>query len=466
MIVEKLAADPRVTVRRAGEPDPAGRCVLYWMQRAQRAKDNPALAAAIRSANELGKPAVVFFCVLGRHPLANLHHYTFMLEGLIDVHLNLERQRVGFVLRISDGADPMPELSRMCAEARPAMIVTDENPLRHSSTWRVETARRLNLPTVSVDADVIVPSVLLGKEQYAARTIRPRITAQLARFLKPLDNPRPRIPWRAPAAIHSLAPSMDLLDKLSIDRSVSPVSDFRGGSTEAMRVLRRFIKDALGGYAENRNHPERDGTSRLSPYLHFGHLGPHTVATAVRDADAPRQDRDAFLEQLIVRRELAVNFVRFNPNYDSLKGCEPWALRTLKEHANDKRPYRYSPRQLEDAETHDDLWNAAQIQMIDTGWMHGYMRMYWAKKILEWSATAAEAYDVAVHLNDKYELDGRDPNGYAGIAWAVGGKHDRAWGPERPIYGKVRYMSHASTSRKFDSSAYIARWARARRNAS
>jgi deoxyribodipyrimidine photo-lyase len=464
MIVESLAADPRVTVRRVGEPDLQGGCVLYWMQRAQRATDNPALAAAIRAANELGKPVLVFFCLLLRHPVAKLRHYTFMIEGLIDVRRSLERRRVGFVLRTSGGASPLPELLRICGQVRPALVVADENPLRHSSVWRSEAARRLNLPLLSIDADVIVPSAALGKEQYAARTIRPRITRQLARFLMPPENPRAHVPWRAPAALHSLTPSLKLLDKLSIDRSVPAASGFRGGTAEATRALRRFVANGLRGYAENRNHPERDGTSLLSPYLHFGQLGPHTAAMAVREAAAPRADRDAFLEQLIVRRELAINFVRFNPNYDTLKGCEPWALRTLKEHARDRRPYRYSLRQLEGAETHDELWNAAQIQMVSTGWMHGYMRMYWAKKILEWSASAAEAYEIAVRLNDKYELDGRDPNGYAGIAWAIGGKHDRAWGPERQIYGKVRYMSHASTARKFDSKSYVAQWPPARRH--
>ncbi len=458
MIVESPGGDPRISVRRAGAPDPQGRCVLYWMQRAQRATDNPALAAAIRAADELGKPAAVFFCLLARHPAANLRHYTFMLEGLIDVHQALARQRIGFVLRVSEGASPLPELMRICAELRPALVVADENPLRRSAAWRDEAARRLEVPMLIVDADVIVPSALLGREQYAARTIRPRIARELPRFLTPPDDPRPRISWRAPAALRSPTPSLGLLSQLSIDRSVSAASGFRGGSGEAMRTLSRFIRNGLSGYAENRNHPEREGTSRLSPYLHFGQLGPRRVAAAVREAGAARADRDAFLEQVVVRRELAVNFVRFNPDYDSLKACEPWALRTLREHARDRRPYRYSLRRLEAAETHDDLWNAAQIQMARTGWMHGYLRMYWAKKILEWSASAAEAYHAAVHLNDKYELDGRDPNGYAGIAWAIGGKHDRAWGPERPIYGKVRYMSAASTARKFDSKAYIARW--------
>jgi deoxyribodipyrimidine photo-lyase len=181
------------------------------------------------------------------------------------------------------------------------------------------------------------------------------------------------------------------------------------------------------------------------------------VALAVRDAEAPSEDRKAFLEQLIVRRELSINFVRFNPHYDRLQGAEPWALRTLDEHRRDEREYRYSEAQLENAETHDPLWNAAQQQMVVGGWMHGYLRMYWAKKILEWTRSPEEAFEIAVRLNDRYELDGRDPNGYTGIAWAMGGKHDRAWGPERPVYGKIRYMSYPSTSRKFDSKAYINR---------
>jgi deoxyribodipyrimidine photo-lyase len=430
------------------------------MQRAQRAIDNPALSLAVRVANNLGKPVLVFFCLLSRHPIANLRHYTFMLEGLEDTTHRLERMRIGFVLRMSDVASPLPAFAQLCAEIRPALVVTDENPLRSSNGWRVAATDFLNVPMLSVDADVIVPSALLGKEQYAARTIRPRILARLDNFLRPVGNPVVRVAWRAPAGFRSLTASLRLLDEIGIDRSVGAASGFHGGSGEAMRRLRRFIRDGLGAYAHTRNRPELDGTSGLSPYLHFGHLSPHTVALAVRDAKAPRPVRDAFLEQLIVRRELAINFVRFNPNYDRLEAAEPWALRTLKGHARDRRAYLYSEAQLEHAETHDPLWNAAQLQMMTTGWMHGYLRMYWAKKILEWSATPAGAYEAAVHLNDKYELDGRDPNGYAGIAWAIAGKHDRAWGPERSIYGLVRYMSYESTSRKFDSRGYIARWAR------
>ena len=222
-----------------------------------------------------------------------------------------------------------------------------------------------------------------------------------------------------------------------------------------MIALATFVRQKLTDYPEQRNHPEHDGTSRLSPYLHFGHLGPHTVALAIQQSTAPPQAKQAFLEQLIVRRELAVNFVRFNPLYDSMECLEPWADRSFAEHSADPRPLIYDENRLDNADTHDPLWNAAQKQMVLTGWMHNYLRMYWAKKILEWSPSVAVAMQRALWLNDRYELDGRDPNGYAGIAWAILGKHDRAW-PDRPVFGKVRYMSLASTGKKFDSRRYIA----------
>lgn len=458
--LDEFSADPRVTVRRGGEPDPGGLCVIYWMQRAQRALDNPALEAAIAVADGLRLPVAVFFCLLGKHPIANLRHYAFMIDGLADTQQRLARRHIGFVMRCACGFSPLDELAEFCRQARPAIVVTDENPLRASERWRVLAAQMLSVPLLSVDADVVVPSALIGHEQYAARTIRPRIHAQLDRFLKPVGNRKPRVPWNDRWRLASLTPSRALLSELAIDTSVSPV-DFTGGTTAALRALERFVNITLKAYATQRNDPEADGTSRLSPYLHFGHLGPHTVALAALEADAPRYDRDALVEELIVRRELAINFVRFNPNYGRISSCEPWALRTLEEHRRDVRRYRYSRAQFECAQTHDPLWNAAQRQMVKSGWMHGYMRMYWAKKILEWSSSAAQAYKVAVLLNDRYELDGRDPNGYAGIAWAIGGKHDRAWGPERQIYGKIRYMSYQSTSRKFDSRSYIRRWGEA-----
>ena len=449
--LQDIVRNPRVTVRREGPPDPEGHCVVYWMQRAQRAVDNPALDVAIETGNALRKPVVAYVGIVPFYPNANLRHYAFLAQGIPDLAQRLEKRGVGFVLR----RYPDHSLIKFCEEVRPSLVVGDENPMREPERWRLIAADRLRAPLWTVDADVMVPSKLLEKEQYAARTIRPRIKALLDEFLIPLANSKAEVRWKPPHGLQSLAPGDKLVERFPVDRSVQPVSNARGGTDEAFRVLSRFGGERLTGYAVNRNHPELDGTSRISPYLHFGQIGPHTVALLVKGAAAPRQDRDAFLEEMIVRRELAINFVRFNRNYDRLESCEPWALRTLKEHRRDEREHLYSERQLENAETHDPLWNAAQKQMVAGGWMHGYVRMYWAKKILEWTRSAEEAYDIAVTLNDRYELDGRDPNGYAGIAWAIGGKHDRAWGPERPVYGKIRYMSYASTSRKFDSKAYI-----------
>jgi deoxyribodipyrimidine photo-lyase len=301
---------------------------------------------------------------------------------------------------------------------------------------------------------VVVPVKLQHKEHYAARTIRPRLLEHLDEFLVAGKNPVAKFTWRAPRGVTSLAPSPRLLDGLPIDRSVAPVGGLRGGTSEARRRLRAFVRTGISGYDLDRNHPERPGTSQLSPYLHFGHIGPREVALAVRDSGGQAHSVAAFLEQLIVRRELAINFVTFNDRYDQLAGCERWARQTLAAHRRDKRPVIYTEAQFESGETHDPLWNAAQAQMVSTGWMHGYMRMYWAKKILEWSASAEDAFDIAIRLNDRYLLDGRDPNGYANIAWAIGGKHDRPW-PPRPIYGTVRSMSYTSTVRKFDAPRYI-----------
>jgi deoxyribodipyrimidine photo-lyase len=243
---------------------------------------------------------------------------------------------------------------------------------------------------------------------------------------------------------------MNLFAKLKADPRVM----VRRDETPYKR-LRSFIRKRLASYHTDRNFPEFEGTSCLSAYLHFGHISPLTIALAVQRAEAPAETHDAYLEELIVRRELAINYVARNPLYDRLRGSPNWALKTLAEHLQDVRPHLYSEAQLEAAATADELWNAAQIEMMTTGKMHGYMRMYWAKKILEWTETPEEAFDIALRLNDKYELDGRDPNGYTGIAWAIGGKHDRPWGPRRPVFGLIRYMSAAGMARKFDVKAYI-----------
>lgn len=448
--IEKIGMNPRVRVRRAGTPDPEGSCVVYWMQRSQRGLDNLALDVAVEAANALGKPAVVFFAPVPFYPNANLRPYRFLVEGIPDIAAEVEKRNIGFVLR----RYPDHSLLKFCEEVKPALVVGDENPMREPERWRKIAAKKLRVPLWTVDSDVIVPSRLIEKEQYAAFHLRRKLEAQLARFLVKPANPRAKTRWKNPLKVQSLPADFDVTEGWELDRFVSPASTFKGGTREALRLLREFVNKKLKTYAKDRNHPELDGTSRLSPHLHFGHISPLTIALAVRDADAPKTAKESFINELLVWRELAINFVTYNPNYDNFESGENWAQRTLAEHASDPRPYLYSERQLENAETHDPLWNAAQRQMATVGWMHNYMRMYWGKKILEWSRTPAEAYRIAVALNDKYELDGRDPNGYAGIAWSIVGKFDRPWF-NRPIFGQVRYMSGESTGRKFDSRRYI-----------
>lgn len=450
MELKTFSLDPRIIVRKGGAPNPEGECVVYWMQRAQRALDNPALDVAVELANELGKPVVAFLAPVPFYPHANLRHYRFLASGIPDIEGGLSKRNVGFVLRTY----PDHSLTRFCEQVRPAIVIGDEHPLREAEHWRVRAAQDLKSPLWTVDADVVVPSRLLRKEHYGARTIRPRIQELLPQFLVPANVVKARIRWNKPRTLQSLSAHDDFTAGWSLDRSVSPVENWHGGTKLALKVLADFVKRRLRNYPKDRNHPELSGTSHLSPYLHFGHIGPLTIAHAVQAASAPAAAKQSFLEQVIVRRELSVNFVRYNSSYDSFECLEPWAHRSFAQHSSDRRPILYRDEQLEHAETHDPLWNAAQKQMVLTGWMHNYLRMYWAKKILEWSPSVAEAYRRAVWLNDRYELDGRDPNGYAGIAWAIVGKHDRPWF-ERPVFGRIRYMSYASTSKKFDSNQYI-----------
>ncbi len=451
--LEQLLSDPRVTVRRPGSPDPHGRCVVYWMQRAQRALDNPALDVAVEAANALHQPVVIFFAPVPFYPHANLRHYTFLAQGIPDIAERAHKRGIGFVLR----RYPEHSLPEFCDEVKASLVVGDENPMREPNRWRELATKKLSVPLWTVDADIIVPSKLLEKEQYAARVIRPRLKTLLEQFLKPPANPEAKIEWQKPRGLRSLPDdgSLDLTETWEdLDRSVQPVDWFQGGTSEALKLLREFVAHKLAHYPERHGKPEIDGTSRLSPYLHFGHMGPHTVALAVEKSNAPRAAKDDFLDQLITWRELSINFVHFNPLYDSIESAPDWAHRTLAEHAGDQRPVTYSREQLERAQTHDELWNAAQRQMLHAGWMHNYMRMYWAKKILEWSPSPAVAYQTAIYLNDKYFLDGRDPDGYAGVAWSIAGKFDRPWF-KRPIFGTIRYMTDTAARKKFDADKYI-----------
>jgi deoxyribodipyrimidine photo-lyase len=455
--LEHLTADTRVTVRRPGAPAPGGRCVVYWMQRAQRAFDNPALDVAVEAANILKQPVVIFFAPVPFYPRANLRHYAFLAQGIPDTAERARKRGIGYVLRRYPGHS----LLKFCDEVDASLVVGDENPMREPKHWRQLAAKKLSVPLWTVDADVVIPSKLLEKEQYAARTIRPRLQRRLEQFLTQPSNTTAKVEWEKPRGLEALSDdgSVDLTEEWkNLDRSVHPVNSFRGGATEGLKLLHGFIRHKLADYPEQHGKPEIDGTSRLSPYLHFGHIGPHTVALAVEKSHAPRAAKDDFLDQLITWRELSINFVHYNSLYDSIESAPNWAHRTLAQHSHDKRPVVYSREQLESAQTHDDLWNAAQFQMLHAGWMHNYMRMYWAKKILEWSPSPAAAYQTAIYLNDKYFLDGRDPNGYAGIAWSIAGKFDRPWF-DRPIFGSIRYMSGQAAARKFNAEKYVAQMA-------
>jgi deoxyribodipyrimidine photo-lyase len=419
------------------------------MQRSQRGRDNHALDVAIAEANARKLPVVVYLAPIPYYPHANLRHYAFLQQGIADIARDVQARNCTFVLR----RYPDHSLEKLIAEVRPALLIGDENPMREPEHWRQVVAKRVQLPFWTVDSDVVVPSALLGKEMYAAHHLRSKFAPLLPEFLKPFGNKSADVAWSG-ARPKSLDVDIDITEGWDIDRSVAPSTTFRGGTSEASRLLDEFVTRKSKRYSVERNHPEIDGTSRLSPYLHFGHIGPVTVALAVKNAKAPQKEKDAFLDELITWRELAINFVKYNPDYDSIENADEWARNSLAEHARDPRAHVYTEAQLERAETHDALWNAAHMQMVRDGWMHNYMRMYWAKKILEWSKSPAHAYNTAVRLNDKYELCGRDPNGYSGVAWAITGKHDRAWF-DRPVFGKIRYMSANAAAKKFDTKQYI-----------
>jgi deoxyribodipyrimidine photo-lyase len=451
----KLAAHPRVLVRRAGSPRKGARSVVYWMQRAQRIADNPALDVAIEAGNLLGLPVIVYFQVIPNYPNANLRHYHFLQQGLRDVAEDAAERGVGFVLRRS----PENSLEGFLEEAGAALLIGDENPCREPERWRRVLAKRLKIPFWTVDADVVAPSRIFNRSFVLLHHFRPHLKAALPGFLVAPAKGTPLHAWEPGKGLQSYSLDGDITAGFSkLDRGIGPVDSFTGGTHAALRRLNDFVNLELKDYEVNRNHPERRGTSRLSPYLHFGNIGPITIALAVKKAvaegRASQAAADKYLDELIGWRELAVLFVRHEPNYDNWDCAAPWARQTLVEHTADPRPHRYTLGELERAETGDELWNAAQREMTVTGWMHNYMRMYWAKKILEWAPDPARAFEWAVTLNDRYELDGRDPNGYAGIAWAIVGRHDRPWF-NRPVFGLVRPMSGASTAKKFDAGLYI-----------
>jgi deoxyribodipyrimidine photo-lyase len=429
-----------------------GRYVLYWMQQAQRAETNHALEYAIQEANRLKQRLLIGFGLMGNYPEANLRHYTFMLEGLKEAQASLAKRGLKMVVQTGAPADVALALGR-----RASMMVCDRGYLRHQKKWRARVAREAGCRVVQVESDVIVPLEVVSKKgEYAARTIRPKIHKHLSDYM---INFR-----KIPVKISSLdlnIGGMDLTDidailkKMSLDRSVPAVGQFfKGGTSRAKKIFKNFLQQRFSQYLGHRNQPQTDDVSHMSPYLHFGQISPLYLALQINKIDNALQEaKEAYLEEMIVRRELAMNFVNYTKNYDVYKCIPQWAQKTLGGHQKDKRSYLYTRRQLENASTHDPYWNAAMREMRYTGFMHNYMRMYWGKKILEWSKTPESAFKTTLAINNKYFLDGRDPNSYTGVAW-VFGVHDRAWF-ERPIFGKIRYMSASGLERKCGIQAYV-----------
>ena len=420
--------------------------MAYWMQASCRVNYNHALEYAIEQANKQDKPLIVYFGLYNDFPDANLRHYSFLVEGLQEVKQSLEELNIQlFVLNQS------PEVGAVEIAENASLMITDRGYLDIQRKWREQAAFKIKCRMVQVESDVIVPvETASPKEEYAAATIRRKINAQLDKFLKPIKAGKP---VKKSEINHDCVNLHKIINKLDIDRSVEEAPNFQGGTNTAIKELESFIDSKLDRFADLRNNPSKEYLSNMSPYLHFGQISPVYIALKILKSDSP--GADSYLEELIIRRELSVNFSYYNPNYQSIDCLPDWALKTLKEHENDQRPYIYSLEELENANTHDPYWNAAQKEMVHTGKMHGYMRMYWGKKILEWVETPQEAYQIALQLNNKYELDGRDPNGYTGVAWCFG-KHDRAW-KERKVFGKVRYMNDKGLKRKFKIDKYVDR---------
>lgn len=429
------------TVRKKGP-------VVYWMSRDMRIFDNWAFLFAADHANKTNQSLWVVFTLAPNFLRASFRHYHFLIEGLKEVEQLAMENGIGFRMLMGE---PSHEISTFVNEIKASLLVSDFDPLRIKQSWKNETSKLISIPHIEVDAHNIVPCKIASqKAEFGAYTIRPKINRLLTKYLTDF----PQLPNIAEKQKSNSTNWNEVLQWLKPSTEVKPVNWITPGYTAASKTLNDFLNQRLPGYAINRNNPLIDGQSNLSPYLHFGHISAQRVASEAIRSSAPEADKSAFLEELIVRRELSDNFCFYNPNYDNPQGFHSWATETLTKHEKDEREYTYSQCQLEHGNTHDKLWNAAQKQMVKTGKMHGYMRMYWAKKILEWSSTPALAMINAIYLNDKYSLDGRDPNGYAGIAWSIGGVHDRAWS-ERPVFGKIRYMNYNGCKRKFNVDGYI-----------
>lgn len=433
-------------VTRAGTENKDGEYVLYWAQSARRLTRNLAFNHAVEEANAAGLPVVVYESIRPDYPSANDRIHCFVLEGVRYTMEEAERRGIRyafFLPRTTDQARGV--LRRLAVRAR--LVVTDDFPafIIHKQTQRFVATSPVAVHTV--DGNGILPMRAFDKEQYSAKVLRDRAKRMFPEYWAPFADVEPRQRFKGELELDSWDGNDPVRAAAScdIDHSIRPVAT-KGGRGEALQRLESFLTRGAEGYAEMRNRSIFH-TSGLSPYLHFGHIGIHEVAARVLLSDKPPEDIDAFVENSIIRRELSFNLCFFRPDYDSLTALPDWALRTLDKHRNDRRSPNYSFEEFERAQTHDAVWNLAQRALLSCGTMHGYLRMLWGKKIIEWSATPEEAHRTMVLLHEKYALDGRDPSTHAGVLWCFG-KHDRPWGPERPIFGTIRYMNTETSGRR------------------
>ncbi len=467
---------PIVETYRGGPPGNDGRCVLLWVQRAKRASANRAANLAVLAADTLRLPVVAAFCLVPGYPAATLRAYAFMAEGLRELPDAFAARNIGWVLRVGR---PEAEIPALAADFGAALVVTDQDTLPLGRAWREGVAAQLAVPLVAVDTDTVAPPILFPREEHAAHTLRPKLWKAIAAggFLDPIADPPAAVSGEL-SALRSGPDPVAALETFEIDRSVGPSPTIRGGRAGAWQRFDLFLGTRADGYATGGRHkPEPAAQSGLSPFLHYGQVGPVEVARAAigrRVGEAgwlgPRgfarfgpeptvadEPLAMFLDELVTQRELAVNFALRNPGFDRYEGLPEWGRATLEVHADDPRPVLYDRRTIEFGETGDRLWNAAQRQLVFEGSMPNRLRMYWAKQLLYWTASPREALDLALALNDRYQLDGRDPNGYAGVAWSIGGRHDRPFPPKKPVLGLIRPMGLKGMRQKFDLEAYIAR---------
>jgi deoxyribodipyrimidine photo-lyase len=451
MVKKHIIKPERIRLIRKGKNDNLDGPVIYWMSRDQRIDDNWAVLCAQNMALERHKPLEIVFCIVPRFEGAAWRQYDFMLKGLAETEKRSAELNITF--KVLEG-EPSSCLPAYLSLKKCSVLVTDFDPLKIKKQWLEEIAQLINIPLYQVDAHNITPCWIASKKQeYSAYTFRRKTADSLREYC---DNFG--IPVRHPfsSTVSDRKTDWELIKKsIMADRNIQPVSWIKPGRAAAKKTLGIFIRKRLHLYSSSANDPTSGVQSDLSAYIHFGQIAAQRIALEIKGFKTKADENIlSFLEQLVVRRELADNFCNYNDNYDSLACAAEWAKKTLETHRRDRREYLYGVKQFEEGTTHDSLWNAAQNELVVRGKMHGYMRMYWAKKILEWSETPEEAIEKAIYLNDRYELDGRDPNGYAGIMWSICGIHDRAWA-ERPIYGKIRYINYSGCRRKFSVEKYI-----------